>query len=223
MPALDATEVIRQIDEALSIRVEMRKRSKFDDLSDLKHELEEIAIVFAQAIDRFAPPGSVYCRSAEAVFKEHGANNAHYTQIKYAGILQALKRAYQSGYLQSVHELVHADLFADFLEMAEYLLSEGFKDPAAVMAGGVLEECLRKLSLKHGLSIDDGSGKPKKASSMNDDLTKAKVYEKLEQKSVTSWLDLRNKAAHGKYLEYDKNQVAVYLQGIRDFVVRHPA
>ena len=40
---------------------------------------------------------------------------------------------------------MHAELFADFLEMADYLLSEGYKDPAAVLGGSMLEEHLRQL------------------------------------------------------------------------------
>lgn len=58
---------------------------------------------------------------------------------------------------------------------------------------------------------------------MNDDLAKASVYGKLEQKSVTAWLDLRNKSAHGHFSEYDKKHVEIYLQGIRDFLDRYPA
>jgi hypothetical protein len=61
------------------------------------------------------------------------------------GTLQALRDDYESGYLQSVVELVHADIFADFLDMADYLIQQGYKDPAAVVAGSVLEEHLRKL------------------------------------------------------------------------------
>jgi hypothetical protein len=40
---------------------------------------------------------------------------------------------------------------------------------------------------------------------------------------VTAWLDLRNKAAHGQYADYTKEQVALTLQGVRDFISRHPA
>jgi hypothetical protein len=119
--------------------------------------------------------------------------------------------------------LIHADLFSDSMEMADYLLSGGYKDPAAVLAGSVLEEGLRKLCQKVGISIQDAKGQPKKASVMNDDLVKAKVYGKLEQKNVTAWLDLRNKAAHGDYTAYDKKQVELFIQGIRDFFVRYPA
>ena len=41
------------------------------------------------------------------------------------------------------------------------------------------------------------------------------VYSGLDQKSVTRWLDLRNKASHGKHSEYTKEQVALTLQGVR--------
>jgi hypothetical protein len=67
---------------------------------------------------------------------------------------------------------------------------------------------------KHGKSI------PKKADSLNSDLAKAEVYTKLDQKSVTTWLDLRNKAAHGKYDKYTKAQVELMVQGVTDFLVR---
>jgi len=51
-------------------------------------------------------------------------------------------------------------------------------------------------------------------------LAKAGVYGKLDQKAVTSWLDLRNKAAHAKYTEYAHEQVELMYAGVRDFVMR---
>ena len=36
---------------------------------------------------------------------------------------------------------------------------------------------------------------------MNNDLACGNSYTKLDQKSVTAWLDLRNRAAHGRYGE----------------------
>jgi len=122
------------------------------------------------------------------------------------GILQALRADYDAGYLTTVEELIHADIFGNFLEMARYLLSEDYKDPAAVLIGGVLEEHLRKLCSKHGIptSISD---KPKKADTLNSDLANAGVISKLDLKNVTAWLDLRNKSAHGKYSEYTQQRL----------------
>ena len=109
------------------------------------------------------------------------------------------------------------------MEMAKYHLSEGYKDAAAVIAGCVLEENLRKLCAKSTISDSDAKGSPKKASVLNDELVKAGVYTKLEQKSVTAWLDLRNHAAHGHLDKYDAKQVELYMQGILDFLTRFPA
>jgi hypothetical protein len=138
-------------------------------------------------------------------------------------ILQVARYEIEHGWLLQIKGLVSAEIFADFLEMAEYLLEEGYKDAAAVMIGSVLEEHLRKLCDKNGIAttvVKDGKPVPLKAEMLNHELNKANVYNKLDMKQVTSWLDLRNKAAHGKYSEYSKEQVALMLQGVMDFVRR---
>ena len=104
------------------------------------------------------------------------------------------------------------EVFADFIEMAEHLLDERYKDPAAVIIGSVLEEHLRQLCLSAGIRTEDVSATkvvPYKADRLNADLAKAGKYSKLDQKQVTAWLDLRNRAAHGKYAEYALEQVAL--------------
>jgi hypothetical protein len=109
------------------------------------------------------------------------------------GILRALKEDVLGGYVQNLESLISANIFSDFLEMASYLLDEGYKDAAAVLIGGTLEEHLRRLCLKHSIEIEavTSSGlKPKKADQLNADLANASAYSKLDQKNVTAWLDL---------------------------------
>jgi hypothetical protein len=214
--------IIKQIDEVLNRHAELRKSSQYDDLSDLGEPVtSELLALIVATIERLAPTGSAYRTSTQAILKKMGEYNA--VNIPYAvGNLRALRTAYASGYLATVTELVHAELFADFLEMAEYLVSEGYKDPAAVLGGSVLEEHLRQLTTKHGIAVASG-GRPKKADLLNSELAAAGAYSKLDQKSVTAWLDMRNKAAHGKYGEYTKEQVELLLQSVRDFMVRVPA
>jgi hypothetical protein len=172
-------------------------------------------------ITRLAPPSSQYVESVKATLRKSGVDNA-YVVAPIAGILNALRMAYDEGFLTSVTELIHADVFADFVEMASYLLSEGYKDAAAVIVGSTLEEHLRQLCVKNGIATDT-AGRPKKAEQLNADLASQAVYLRLDQKSVTAWLDLRNKAAHGKYNDYSKEQVGLVIQGVRDFMARLPA
>jgi hypothetical protein len=219
--ALKSDAVLQQIDSALSKYSEMRKNSQYDDCSDFPEpQVTSLITTMCSAIERFAPANSHYAQSMRSLVKEAGPGNS-YLVPHIAGILSSLRSAYQEGFLASVVELVHADVFGDFIEMAEYLLNGGFKDPAAVIVGSVLEEHLRQLCVKVGVPIDVAS-KPKKADALNADLA-GNLYTKLDQKSVTAWLDLRNKAAHGKYAEYTKEQVALMLQGVRDFIARNPA
>ena len=139
------------------------------------------------------------------------------------GVLRAIQEQISGGWLETTKGLVTAEVFADFIEMAEHLLDEGYKDPAAVVVGSVLEEHLRQLCLSAGIPIEDVTTtrvQPHKADRLNIDLAKTGKYTKLDQKQITAWLDLRNKAAHGKYLDYSTEQVALMLAGVRDFLAR---
>ena len=220
--SLAVATILQQLDAVISASESVRGRSKYEDLSDLKGAgpSEVIARMHA-TIDRLAPLGSSHRTAAEMLMKQYGVSNG-YASGPLLGILRAMRADYAAGYLSSVAELIHADVFADFLEMADHLLSQGYKDPAAVVTGSVLEEHLRKLCDKSGIATNNGAT-PKKADLLNAELAGASAFSKLDQKSITAWLDLRNKAAHGKYTEYTKEQVQALLDGIRHFMVRCPA
>ena len=167
-------------------------------------------------------PDHVYCVEFRQSVDGSGRSDIKHSQ----GILHALREDISGGYLTTIREIIHTDVFSDFLNMASYFNSEGYKDPAAIIVGSVLEEHLRKLCQKHGVSIDfAGSGevRPKKADQMNADLVKAAAYSAMQQKQVTAWLGLRNNAAHGKYEEYGVDQVRLFIDGLRDFMIRNPA
>lgn len=139
------------------------------------------------------------------------------------GVLIAIQNEIDGGWLVKIKGLVTAEIFSDFLEMSEYFLQEGYKDPAAVMIGSVLEGHLRQLSGNCGIAVElikDGKSIPKKADMLNSELVSVGIYSKLDQKSITSWLDLRNKAAHGRYDEYSKEQVDILYQGVLNFISR---
>ncbi|HQO08746.1 MAG TPA: hypothetical protein PLK90_01985 [Clostridiales bacterium] len=153
--------------------------------------------------------------------KKVKSNYPHDTEIG-RGILNAIKSEIENGWLNSVKGLVSAEIFSDFLEMAQYFLEKKYKDPAAVMIGGVLEEHLRNLCIKNKIDIfvtkPDGDTFPKKVSKMNVDLYKNNIYSRQDHENIISWLLLRNNAAHGKYDEYKKDHVSLMLQGVREFI-----
>lgn len=213
---LDQKAIINQIDDILA---------KCDPNATDAESLSKALSRLLAAVRRLAPSRSVYADNVQG-FEKHLANGVISMSLALEparGMLQALRSDYESGYLQSVVELIHADVFADFLDVANYLLERHYKDPAAIIVGSVLEEHLRKLCEKHSIEVVKGDGSPKKSDALNSELAAAGVYSKLDQKSVTAWQDQRNKAAHGKYSEYTSEQVVLMLQGVRDFVSRNPA
>ena len=142
------------------------------------------------------------------------------------GTLEGLFNDLKKNYLKSLTETIRGDVFKDYLEMAEHLLNEGYKDPAAVISGSTLEKHLRELCSRNDINIYLPTGtrkRPKRADQINSDLAKNEVYSKLDQKNITAWLDLSNKAAHGKYNEYNSKNVELMLMGIKEFINKNPA
>ncbi|MDZ5617765.1 hypothetical protein U2261_24340 [Achromobacter xylosoxidans] len=218
--------LIQQLSNISSEFQVMQRRSKYDDLSDLpESEIQAIVTRAVAAIIRISGQESAYVNEAKRIMKQFPLLHQHLALVM--GVVYALYSDIKAGYLQSLVELVHAEAFADFLDMAQHLLDTGYKDAAGVIAGSALESHLRLLCAKSGIATEivrpDGSAAPKKADAMNADLVRANAYSKLDQKGVTAWLDLRNKAAHGEYEEYRPEQVTLMIAGVRNFLIRIPA
>lgn len=136
---------------------------------------------------------------------------------KALGILRAAYDDYEKGYLFETRSLIEAEVFDNFLEQAEYLFGGGYIGPAAVIAGSVSEDGLRKLCQRKSIVLP---AKPK-LDSMNSELAKAGVYSTLVQKRITVLADVRNKAAHGKWSEFKKTDVEQMIAQVRTFMEDH--
>lgn len=175
------------------------------------------------AIERYAPPGTPYEQEARAIVDHSPRANEAWRARQLGAVIHALRDDFELGGLLSIREIVHADLFDDFLEMGEELLSKGFIGPAAVIAGTVLEEHLHKLAGKHGISTAKANGRPKSVEDLGVELRKAEVLTEVQRKGMAAWYALRNEAAHGRFQNLDPGEVERMVDGVRDFVARHPA
>lgn len=223
----DLDQILKQFEPIQAKFNELKARSKYGDLNDLPdHEVTELQAICISCIHRVAGTNSPYAQQAQEALSRHKRFSSG-AVVEVYGIVRGLRADAAAGHLSTLRELIHADLFADLLETAQYFLSEGHKDPAAVMIGGVLESHLRQLCLKNNISTENptpnGGTKPKRAELLNQELATAGVYSKQEQKSVTAWLGLRNSAAHGHYDLYTQEQVDLFLMSVRDFINRFPA
>ncbi len=141
---------------------------------------------------------------------------------QYLGVLQAARDDIESGWVGRRDLLLTADAFGSFLEQSDYLLEQGYKDPAAMLAGAVLESTLRKMCEVRSIPTD----KQDKIGTLNNKLAKEHkppAYSSAYHKQIIAWADLRNNADHGHFDQYDREQVAAMIGGVRDFAARHLA
>lgn len=216
-----AEKFLAQLNVVLSIYRELEEKSEGGTLRDIStFDLNRLITLSRAAIERVGGFNSPYQKQADDIL---AAKSPEFLKARrIVAVIESLRMDLDSGYIQTMGELIHGEVFGDFLEMASHLLDEGYKDASAVIAGSALEAHLRQLCSKYGISIEE-SGKSKNADRINSELTSASVYSKLEQKNITAWQDLRNKAAHGEYNKYVKDQVLIMIAGIQDFITRNPA
>lgn len=219
--ATDASpQLLAQLDAAIAACSTFQHKPF--DLGEATQKTAHALVLAQAAIERASGTESPYSRQLQAAIAQYTGANVAANVLIAEGIARALRTDIAAGHLRTITEIVHADLFSDYLEMASHLIDNGYKDPAAVIVGSTLESHLRQLCSKVGITSDVG-GKPKKAESLNSELATKGTISKLDQKNVTAWLDLRNKAAHGHYSDYSIEQVTLTLSGVRDFITRSPA
>jgi hypothetical protein len=146
--------------------------------------------------------------------KEFNNFPSHRNFINSLGILEAAKDDYENSYLFDTRAIIEAEVFDEFLEQAEELFKKNYYQAAAVIAGCVLEDGLRKLGQRKIPNFPTD----KTIDPMNVELAKAGIYNALWQKKIITLADLRNKAAHGKWTEFTKKDVEDMIRDMRRFM-----
>lgn len=141
--------------------------------------------------------------------RSYESNPARFNRVR--AVFLAAKEDFEGGYLNSVRNLVEAEVFSTELEQARELQSAGYRVPAAVICGVVLETNIRRLCGARSLPIG-------KLDKMNADLAKAGQYNTLVQKRITALAAIRNSAAHGNETEFDEADVRAMIDEVERLV-----
>ena len=132
---------------------------------------------------------------------------------------QSGERAYE--------ESIRREVFFDFLDIATRFLDQVEYRPGAtfagILAGATLEEYVRKLADANGIVTTNARGEPVKAAPLNAELRVKGVYDLSEELQVRAWIELRNKTARASRDEFTADEIRLMIQGLRDFMIRHPA
>ena len=141
------------------------------------------------------------------------------------GMIAGLKSDYESGVLQSIAEMIEADVVADYLEQAKQLLKGNTQGvhtygPAAVLAGAVFEDGLRRLCTRRTppISTNKRGGSPKTMGTLIEALKSDGLFNELKAKQLRAWADIRNAAAHGRFNDFKREDVEQMLTGVQNFL-----
>ena len=148
------------------------------------------------------------------------------------GLLSAMKKSIQQGYLKGIKNEILEEFTGDYLEMATALNDrEGLHIAAAVIAGTTLEEQVRQLARLHFGSDAKSNGDPDSVESLNTKLREHYTGKLNDQRLVTKEYGIRTEAAHGhwnsdkdepKLKETHKALVKLMISGVTDFIKRNP-
>lgn len=130
------------------------------------------------------------------------------------GVLRAVREDVVDGYLRSLRDLISAEVFSDFLDMADHLLTEGYHHAAASLAGAVLEDGLRRTLAGRGAKATGN------LESMNQIALDQNVYGPMVFKQVKVWIDIRNDADHGQFESVDPDRVRSMVRDLPAFIAR---
>lgn len=131
------------------------------------------------------------------------------------GIIRSAREDAANGHLfTTMAALLSAEIFSDFLDMAEHLVNTHYAPAAASLTGAVLEDALRRIADSHGISHNKGDG----LASLNDKCVKAGVYNAIVQREVQLWTGIRNSADHGNFGDVTEAQVQDMHRGVSRFL-----
>jgi hypothetical protein len=133
----------------------------------------------------------------------------------------------EQGWTLNHDEEVRTRTHNSLLDLASGLVEQGDNEKmAAVMVcGAVLENHLRNLCEKHGVTPTGSRGKPPGIDGYNNALYKLEggPYKKAQMGIVQGWAKMRNAAAHHNEDDFEPAQAESMIQAVAAFIEQHPA
>jgi len=133
------------------------------------------------------------------------------------GILSAAATDLQGNWIETTGGAISSEILTDFLRMAKNHLDGDNLQGAAILAGAVLEEHLRRLCLANDISIINdrsASAAAKKPLQLTGEAYKKKLCDRQQHKSLISWLELCGSADEftGKQIEDMLAEIGRFLE-----------
>jgi hypothetical protein len=169
----------------------------------------------ANLIGRVCGEKSPHYQELERVIAEGQRNPYRLPQV--VAVLRAARADFDAGLLFNLRALIHAEVLGELLDLAGELASKHCDLAAASLTGAVLEGTLRKLCALKELALPRNAN----LASLNVKLAKAAVYDKLSQRQIAAYSDLRHSAERGLLAEVKPAEVGAMVEWVRRFASEH--
>lgn len=135
------------------------------------------------------------------------------------GFLKGTLDDLKGGYIKGISEQAVIGVMGDLKDQADELLNHNLKDVSAIYGRIMLEDAIRRIAIDNGITtIGNKPLNKNQISRVNDELKKQDILKQHQWKQNEAWLTIGNKAAHGKFNEYDAKDVKTMLDGVKIFI-----
>jgi len=159
---------------------------------------------------------SFYRKSCEKIASAEMGYAVHQSVGEVTTILENLLKDAEAGLIVSVADQARAEVFDDFLDHGKAYLAAGFKNEAGVIAGVVFEDSIRRVCRKIGL-VERG----KTLDSLISALVNKSILTATKAKRARASADVRTKATHAQWDEFDKPDVENTIVFTEEFIASH--
>lgn len=199
-------ELIGESSRILDTREETSEYSKINDKVGLKSWVIKVENIIEISCSKSSP-------HYKSLNKATSRTIDHPYQINsIKGILIAAKDDIENGLLTGQEFIIAGEIFDSVLEESKHLFHTNHKDAAAVLCRVVLEDSLKRIARQE--NIDNSQ----RASRINEELKKIGRYGQPQWRMIQAWLDIGNSAAHGKFAEYNEQDVKGFIDGVEGFI-----
>jgi hypothetical protein len=185
-------------------------------------------VVSAQTgLTQIVGESSIHWRTINQLGNYQRQSNPKLGIAQEVAIVQAIKNDFDLGLLDDLAGRIESEIASDYMGQADELLGEGRGKfdhvPAAVLTGAVLEKALRTLCIKTNPPIPTSTpdGKPLSMDPLIVALKKAGVFQQTTASQLQAWAQIRNKAAHGEFDQFTRQQVEAMIVGVKQFISDH--